>query len=469
MITGFNIKQEPLRIVGSNHYGRYPKISVEQTINMIISDNALVPNAGYERKALISQNGVGRGLFASNRYNHMIAVIDNGVYAINSNISYQKIGELETYNSPVFIDENNVGQIGLCDQSSIYVFDYINSTFQKASLDFIPGYIAFQNSRFIAPESTRAVWRLSNFNDGLDWPVGASYEGTFQTKSDIPLACTPFPGKGNLLFIYGSQVGESWFNAGQNLFPYVKNTYFNLSYGTTNAETIALGDNIIVWVGKNNNSQPVILFSEGADPKQISNDGIDYQLSQLQNPEDSFGFLYKQDGHLLYQVTFKSDNLTLLYDFNTQSFFTLTDEYMNYHIARQVVSFNNTHYFVSANDGGFYELNTNITTYNGVEIPRIRVCNPIRFPDSRPRIFKNAQFTIEQGIDTELAKVQISISKNGGETFSNFYSKHLNHKGKFKNRLQFDNLGAANDFTAQFRFIGFGRFVAMDGIVEYSE
>ncbi len=46
--------QMPLDIVGSTKFGRYPKISVEQTWNMIISDGFLVPFAGYLKVAELS-------------------------------------------------------------------------------------------------------------------------------------------------------------------------------------------------------------------------------------------------------------------------------------------------------------------------------------------------------------------------------------------------------------------------------
>ena len=42
----------------------------------------------------------------------------------------------------------------------------------------------------------------------------------------------------------------------------------------------------------------------------------------------------------------------------------------------------------------------------------------------------------------------------------------MNQTGNRKSRLIFQRLGQANDFTPLIRFIGYGRFVAFDGIVE---
>ena len=64
----------PLRIVGGNKYGRYPKISIEETWNMMVSDNYLVDYAGYRFALQLSDNtaSIGRGLFSS--------VVNNIIY-----------------------------------------------------------------------------------------------------------------------------------------------------------------------------------------------------------------------------------------------------------------------------------------------------------------------------------------------------------------------------------------------------
>lgn len=462
-----SLKTLPLDIVGSTKFGRYPKISIEQTFNMIVSDDWLVPFAGYQVVDTIAPNGQGRGLYSSAQYKHLIMVIDNGVYKVNQNLGATKIAEIATFSGDVFIDENNAGQIAICDKSKIYIFDYNNDTFQAANLNFLPGYVAFQDTYFIAPDLRTSQWRLSDNNNGLSWPNDSQHIGQFQTKPDRPVAAVRFPGKGNMLFVFGSTVTEAWYDLGYQLFPYQKNTYFNIDYGCLNPATIASNDNIIVWLGANEKSGPVIMVSDGGEPKQISNDGINFRFAQLKNPTNSYGFLFKQDGHNIYQITFPSDNFSLCYDFNTSQFFTLTDEKMNYHIAKRVVYFNNSYYFVSFNDGNLYELNTKYTSYNGQEIPRVRVCKNIRMPDTSRFVVNELSFTIEQGQSNDVQRVDLSLSKNGGESFGSSLGKTLNTVGHRPNRLRYWNLGAANDLVLQFRFWGEGRFVATDGVVSY--
>jgi hypothetical protein len=281
----------------------------------------------------------------------------------------------------------------------------------------------------------------------------------------------------------------------------------------------------------------MVFSGNGFQP--LSTDGIDYELSQIQRPDQSTAMFYRQDGHLFYQLTFynNQDNKTYLYDFNTQKFFDLTDANNNYHPARDYVYFNLKAYFISLNNASLYESSTNYTTYNenlptidqdptlNLEIQRIRVPDTIMADDSsqfRPNTFF---FTIEQGNDPNVSgaslvnnidylitedafvipddiiyseydiplvdedsgmgagvgpdglplgdlpppyqpRVDLSVSRDGGITWSNTVSRNLNPVGIRQNILNWENLGNANSLTLKLRFWGMSRFVANDGMVE---
>lgn len=508
----------PLKIVGSNKFGRYPKISDESTFNMIISDNFLVDYAGYKIVKEIDDQGQGRGIYSSIKNNILIVVIDNKVYSFDQNINQTNIGELQTFVGDVFITENNANQIVFSDFSRLYVYDVntgVFSTSQSSSsgdpfyVNFVPGYITFQDTRIISPAVGTSTWRLSAFNDALSWPDDSQHEGTFETKPDHVVACLRAPGRGNLLYVFGETVTEYWNDAGSSLFPYVRNQTLNVDYGLLSVDTLAASDSIAAWLGFNEKSGPVIMATTGGDVKRLSNDGIDFRLARLVNPKESYGFFFKQDGHLLYQLTFTDpqDNFTLVYDFNTESFFYATDENMNRHIAQRVAYFDDTYFFVSIIDGNLYEMSSFLTSYDYStseierikEIPRVRICAPVRLPDASYFIANNMTFTLEQGCDpyykgsllrlvatesggplqTEdvrdigtqrirdpyVPRIDLSVSRNGAESFSSDYSQHLHAQGQRKNRLMYWQLGAANDLTIRIKFWGKFRFVVTDGLV----
>lgn len=497
--ANLNGEELPLDIAGSSTFGRNPKIMASRTFNMILSDNWLIDGYGYKKVIGISNNGIGRGAFSSIRYNRMIFVINEKVYSVGvfsvtrtGKKTYQTdvIGTLETSSGDVFIDENIVGQIGICDQKNVYIYNYLNNTFQKATLPagVFPSYIAYKDGRFIVPDSLSASWYLSAIGDGLNWFSGSSGEpvsGAIQTKADFALAVFAFPGKGNLITVMGHIVGEWWTDVGSPVFPYQKNTSINADYGCVNQATIAFSDQIVAWLGSNEKSGPTILFSSGGDVQTVSTDGINLRFAQLVNPQKSCAFFVKLAGHLLYQLTFydKADNYTVVYDFTTQKFFDFTDENQNFHIARKAVFFNNDYYFISLRDGNIYQLDAEFSTYDYgtfadetpkvFEIPRIRVCTNIRRDNAYRFIVNQVTFTMEQGNDTTndgndpnyIPVIDMSFSDNGGISFGSYVSYPVYQVGVRQNKLDWWNVGAANDFVCQFRFHGKGPWKCTNGLV----
>ena len=528
-----DIQQIPLKIVGGTHFGRYPKISDEQTWNMIISDDALVPYAGYKNVATIAPTLVGRGLYSSYRSNNMYVVIGPQLYQITTSFQVTAIGTpLTTTTGDVYISENNNSEIAITDNQYIYVYNYSTNSFKSSNPsftapDFInwpfpsnpPGYISFQNGRFVVAATGSTNWVLSDFNNGTSFPDDAQHIGSLQTKPDYIQAAVPMPGAGNNILVFGRNVAELWQDVGAAKFPYQRASTFDVDYGCINPASIASLNNYIVWIAVNEQSGPVVMYAIGNQIKSISTDGIDFKLGNLNDPSNCTGFLFQQDGHLIYQFTFVTDNLSYAYDFNTSQFFNISDPQLNYPIARQVVYFKNTYYFVSLNGGNIYEFDTRFPDAEYYpddiqEIPRIRITPPFRLPTQRYFIVKSLGFTIEQGqpnrvvehsvvatngdfiateggdiisaednnmittqanlLPTEVASyvtsdasVFLSISRDGGETYGSSWEHPMNPTGKRKSRFIFQRIGQCNDMTAQFRFVGFIRFVIFDGVIEY--
>ncbi len=528
------IQEIPLEIVGGNSFGRYAKISDARTFNMIVSDDWLVPYAGYKRVVIVGEGTEGRGLYATSRAEIMLAVIGQEVVTINADLTFNIVGALDTSEGDVFIAENNGNQLCITDGVKVYIYNYVTTDFWTSvqsggsapALTFnfpfaSPGYVSFQNGRFIIANLGTQQWILSGYNDGTSWPAddisGAAQIGVIQTKPGSIQAAVPVPGGSNNLLILGSNVAEPWQDLGLALFPYQRNSTSNVDFGCLNASSIGELDNQIVWLAVNEQSGPIIMVYYGGQTKAISTDGIDFKLADLTNPSNCSAFLFRQDGHLIYQFTFPDDNLSYAYDFNTSLFFTVTDDNLNYHIARQVVFFNNDYYFVSLKGGHVYRFGTQYTDAeyaadNIKELPRIRICPPLRLPTQRYFIGKSLGFTVENGqpneittttthpgsdgdslatenlfnittedgvlIGTEMNEVpavtyetrseaiDLSISMDGGATFGSSERREMNKVGVRKSRLIWQRLGIANDAVYQIRFSGYGRWLATDGIVE---
>ncbi len=514
----------PLKMVGGNQFGRYSKISDEQTWNFIVSDKALVPYAGYRDVAPLLPDSIGRGLLSSQKANQMFAVVGGNFYRISASLFPTFVSSLDSISGDVYMAENNANQICITDGLKVYIYNYSTNVFTTlttgAGADFPfdnPGYVSFQNGRFIIACLFSQKWVLSEFNDGLTWFDDAQHVGAIETKPGNIQAAVPAPGRGNNIMIFSTNAGESFQDLSLALFPYQRNSSTSIDYGCLNASSIGALEDFIVWLSYNEQSGPSLMYSQGTTIKRVSTDGIDFKLANLTNPANCTGFLFRQDGHLIYQFTFPDDNLSYAYDFNTGLFFTVTDENLNYHIAREVVFFNNKYYFVSLKGGNIFEFSSDISNADygeaGVfEIPRLRMSSPLRLLSQRYYIIRSVGFTIEQGepnrphyihkteyvgpdnlatededliatesgllIGTESGEavtvtfanypevVDLSISRDGGASFGNSLRLNMNPTGQRKSRFIWQRLGIANDTTFQFRFSGFQRFVVLDGEVD---
>ncbi len=528
MVMTPNSMQVPVKIVGSSIFGRHPIISDERTWNMFISDNWLINFAGYNQAVEILPVGVeGRGLFHSVRGNFLIAVLGSVVYKIDPNLGWRNLGTIATTTGEVFMDENLHSQVIIVDGSNAaYIYNY-DSTVDSFSLavrtgtgqTFTYNYVTYQNTYFIFGnannDSSGSQWYVYKsgydpFTPATAWNIEYVQTLTLQTKPDFAKACIRIPSHGNNLLVLGSTVCEIWTNvAGIQI--YQRQSSVNIDYGVASVSTIAASDDMIAWLGINEKSSPAIMVMRGGKADRLSTDGIDYLLSLVKHPDKSTAMFYRQDGHVLFILTFyhPDDNFSIMYDFTTNKFFDLTDWDFTYHPARQMAYFNNEVYFASLKQGSIMRISSDITSIstdagNDYEIPRIRKCDTFRLPGSERYIVNQFSFTIENGVEPDVdfqfecdgyiigevsggiiyseddlpllveggscqiyrPRIDVTLSKNGGETYSNPVSYFMHGTGHYKNQPRFNKLGEANQFTTQLRFWGFGAVVVSDGVLE---
>jgi hypothetical protein len=518
--------QEAVNVVGSSKFGVWPKINLEKTYNMYISDQWMISFPGYKKVANPAASGEGRAIFRSVRGGFLVAVIGSGVYRLNSNLAPIFIGNISTINGEVFIDENLNGQICLVDGTNAYVYYYPGGTLtlqdlrDENNVAIIPNYVSYHNSFFLisSAKSSPQNERWFVFEFASNTTITILSEQSISTKPDRAIAVKRIPGRGNNVIVLGESVAEIWTFIGAEPIGGIDRIYtrvssYNIDNGCISVSTIAAGEDTIAWLAVNEANSPVIMVTNGAETKQISTDGIDHLMESIKFPEQSTAFFFRQNGHLFYQLTFFNpvDNLTLMHDFTSNQFFHLSDENLNFHIARDIVYFNEKSYLISLRDASIYEIGDEFNTYDystlpdsiGEEIPRIRICKTIRKEDSST--FRCGMFTfwIEQGVttytfsdgcdgvliteiteddivsesgitmlsetgsctlDNNRPRVDMSISKNGNQSFSNVVGRDLNEMSHFRNQIRWHRIGQANELTIQLRFWGLNRFVVADGV-----
>lgn len=397
---------------------------------------------------------------------------------------------------------------------------------------FVPNYVTFHNSFFLFGNSAvggnGAQWFAYVFATPTTLALATTH--ALQTKPDTALAVVRIPGQSANVLVMGNSVCEIHTQIGGAL-NYRRVNTINVDYGCLSVDTIDNSDNYVAWLGINETNGPVLMVYSGQGAQPISTDGIDYLFSQLHFPAQSTAAFFRVDGHLFYQLSFvnPADNLTIAYDFDTKMFFNLSDQDLNHHPARDYAYFNQTTYMLNINNASIYETSTNITTYNeniapandptqNHEIQRIRITDNMAQDDSDRFIANYLAITIEQGNDPNVTGfsyaepvpiitegifapanypilteqgfnitlesvfshgdpyvipyipfVDLSVSLDGGVTWSANVRRLLNPVGHRKNILSWNKLGSMNYLTFKFRFWGLDRFVVNNGIVEISK
>ena len=463
----------PLKMVGPSVFNRYNKIESRKAYNMKSENGWSVPTPGHKKIVCIDNSTVpfGREIINDENSSIIFTIFNQNIYEVTKEFRISKIGELQTSSTNISSVIANK-QLVICDDGGQHIYIYSwkkekEKTFKKEKLSFHPVHIIYHNGYYIAVDKETGYWRTSEVNDPLNWPVDLI--NNISLSNDRAIATVNLKSKGDLLFVFGKTIGVPYVNIKTidddtgAIFYYKKVTAFNLDYGCVSIGTIATNDEFIIWLGKNQKSGLSLLISEGGKAKSIDENGIDYKLSTIKHPEESFGFMYKEDGTLFYQITFynNDDNVTFLYDFSNNHFDSLTDYDMNHHRARKVVYFNGSFYFIGVDDGCLYEMSNKYTTYDGVTIPRIIVTDHVRVISSLPFPLKYLTFPIEHvATNKENYFIDTSISVDGGESFGSIFRTEVSRK------FEIFNIGLSDDFVFQFRFWTKGRVLVSDGYVE---
>lgn len=464
------LRDIPIKMVGSSIFNKFPEISSETTTNMLISDNSLVGYPGYKKiytdESTTNPIKIGRAIYNCSRINALFAVIGKNIFKITDlsiDLIYSNYSES---NSRVYIAENTAGQVLFCDSgvsNSFLIYNIKTNQFETFAPYFTPIYIISQDGYFIAAASD-GTWCLSKLNDAKSWnALDIMY---LSVEPDSVRGIVRLPSRGGQILVIGEECTESWTDTGNKEFPYERNTGYSIDYGCISPETIAYSEEIVAWLGVNKHSNPTIMYSVGAEAIPLLSDGINSKLEQLYSPESAIGFFLRVYGHLIYQITFphKNDNFSLIYDFTNKAFFNITDFNYNCHPARHIEVYRDKYYFITHNNGSIYRLDSKYTTYDGDIIPRYRICNNFMLDNGSRFIIDYLTFFANPSPNTNSLTVDLSISKNSGNTYGASFRKTVNNL-QGTSRFMFRKLGSSNKLTVKLCFLTSSDIIINGGIM----
>lgn len=456
------IVEQDFDIVGSFKAEKYKQYDCQRTINCYEEFDssgkkvkALFPTAGVKKKLTFPLGTEVRRLFEHKDY--VYAVVSNIIYKIDRTYFYYEISSpdrLKTAYGFISIDSNEVNQILFSDGAAGYLYNEAAGTFVKVTDENFPrspGYVIYFDGYFIINDSGTAQFFVSKTNDGAVWTPRRQFSLT--SRPDIIVG---FASVNRRLLVFGKYVTEIWYsNPAPNETasdPLLRDNNVLINMGCASQASIATGYGMVVFLSNNDEGDNTLVMSEGTSISPVlgpeDTRRLDYQISQYKKVDDAVGYLFKDDGHLFYHLTFPSENVTWQIDLTTKKIQEIQWIDDGRFIAQCHAYFNSAsnHLVGSYKEPVIYHLSTDYGTYDGVHIRRLRI-GPHLIDQNYKRIrILKIQIDTEHGVADANGygsepEMFLAMSEDGGISYDSYLRKSLGKIGQFKKSVIWYRLG----------------------------
>lgn len=435
----------PINFNGPTLQARSTRVNDQLTVNMYPKAEtaaARAPVICYSLPGLKTSNTVGNGPHRGEPIKFgtsWFSVSGDGFYETDALGVVTRRGLLSTTVGRIKMAKSFT-QIGIVDGSFLYVWD--GADFMAvATAPVSPVWIESINGYFLVVEGTSQKFHLSGLNDGTTWnPL--DYD-VASAGSDNLSALSTTTGD---VWLLGTEHLEIWYFSGNADFPVTRIPGMLFDYGLAARHSLSALDSNPIWLSQTSKGGPVVVTAEGRQPKILSNDNLNWHLSQLTRTDDAVGMCYSQAGDAFYVLSFPTDGVTFGLDIKTGWWHTRESPDGGMWDAAGMVFFGNRHHVCSAHDGTVYELDFATFTDAGANRRRTRRA-AIVVDNATYARHDHLEFILEVGIGTltgdgQNPTVQLRYSDDG-KTWSSYLSRPIGIQGAYRTRVVFDNLGCS--------------------------
>jgi len=408
---------------------------------------------GVPGETLLATIGTGphRGSFA--RAGGLLYVVSgSGVYSVTTSWVATQIGTIGTTSGPVCMIDNGT-QIAIFDGVAGYCWN--GTKFTTIALPATgPVSAAYQDGFGLINQLGTQTWWQSNYKDLSTW--NALNFGTKDAKPDWVQAIGD---KNREVWLFGQEYTEVWVNAGVSGFAFQRLQGVFIQAGCVAPFSVANIDESLIWLGSNQYGQGVVFVSEGYRAKVVSTHAIANAIQGYVRAgitiADAIGFVYQEDGHIFYMLTFPSANATWCWDQATGLWHqraAFVNGAFNRHDANSYAYFGGRHVIGDWQSGNLYALDLEVYTDNGRPRKWLRSWRalPPNKVAEEPMTFDSLQVDMETGITAPAGtdpQVALRWSDDGGHNWSNQELADWGATGATANRVRWTRLGQTMEST----------------------
>lgn len=352
-----------------------------------------------------------------------LQVMDGNLYAYSANDVF-KIDSLKN-SSNIGNTTGIAGRLDLCNNgteilsinsegdgfltTSSSVTQIVDADFPVASAGtFIDGF-------FVVSKQDSGEFYKSKLYDGSDWDALE-----FATAEEAPDNLVRPYAFNNSLWLFGESSLEPYYNNGDAAFPFAQiQGAANTTRGCAAKFSVTQEDNGLFFLG---NDRIAYRIQSGYTPSRISTHALESIWQDYDDVSDAFSFIYTQDGHKFWVLTFPSANATFVFDLATNRWHVRKSEFGRWRPNCHAF-FAGKHLVGDYANGKIYELDLNTYTDDGTLVKRVVQGAALWY--NAQRINSKMLFL---DVDTGVANITgqgsdpyviMRHSEDGGKTWSN--------------------------------------------------
>lgn len=301
-----------------------------------------------------------------------------------------------------------------------------------SSVCVIDGYYVFSK-----PSSTEFF--LSAINDPLSFNAldFASAEGS---PDNIVTVCRA----GRDLWLFGETTTEIWSNVGATDFPFLRVSGGFVSRGTSARFSVATRLGGAIWLGDDR----VVYTAQGVSPQRISTYAMEQAMAGYARVDDAEAWVYEQEGHAFYVLTFPTPGDTWVCDLTAQAtWHERESEGVGTWRATRGIAFGGGVIAGDRVNGKLWQIDPTSALEGDAHI--IRVATGTTFHSENRQVFITrlaAEFETGVGLATGQGSdptVWLSWSDDYGRTFGNDATARIGAIGEYRTRVEWRRLGRA--------------------------
>lgn len=406
---------------------------------------------------------------------YLATIVSGGSDTVTGSISLSQVGTLNTSAGPVSIRDNGVvGTAVIVDGPNGYYYGY-----NAASVIGLGTFEQITDPSFLGANTVAFIdgWWVFNqpgtqtfYTNGQ--PYSLAFDGSyFALKDSFSDQLMGVIESKEELWLVGEKTTEIWYDAGGQYFPFQRLVGTMLQVGCKAVGSICRinseGQDGLIWFGRSERGENIVVRTTGFNYDVVTSPAISNEIAKYTVTSDAIGYVYQDNGHQFYVLTFPTADRTwvfdaampegynwhqrLSYDPYAQQFHRHRSNcYMNFAGMRVVGDYQN---------GAIYQLTRSSYTDAGWPLLARRRAPHVWNAQNRERVFLcslQVEFAIGQAPSSGIGSnpvARLRISKDGGATYGMAILASMGRIGRTLHRTIWRKLGFARDCVVELEVI----------------